>query len=241
MLRRELLVGFTVAGFLAVAVPTGFWSTVFIHGHGWGTSLENAAVGPFIALVSFVCSIGNVPLAAALWKGGIAFGGVVSFLFADLISLPLLLVYRRYYGTRLTLRMLAVFWGVMSTAGLATEAIFRAAGLVPTKRPAQVAPAHFSWDYTTYLNIAFLVVFAVLYWAYRNRDRLGAGGGYALDPVCGMQVEIANAQAFADQVGKRFHFCSDHCRMRFEADPARFARKAPATAGDGSAKRRAGR
>jgi uncharacterized membrane protein YraQ (UPF0718 family)/YHS domain-containing protein len=241
MLRRELLVGFTVAGFLAVAVPTGFWSTVFIHGHGWGTSLENAAVGPFIALISFVCSIGNVPLAAALWKGGIAFGGVVSFLFADLISLPLLLVYRRYYGTRLTLRMLAVFWGVMSAAGLATEAIFRAAGLVPTKRPAQVAPAHFSWDYTTYLNIAFLVVFAVLYWAYRNPDRLGAGGGYALDPVCGMQVEIANAPAFAEQGGKRFHFCSDHCRMRFEADPARFAPEAPTTADEGNAKRRAGR
>jgi uncharacterized membrane protein YraQ (UPF0718 family)/YHS domain-containing protein len=241
MLRRELLVGFTVAGFLAVAVPTGFWTTVFIHGHGWATSLENAAVGPFIALISFVCSIGNVPLAAALWKGGIAFGGVVSFLFADLISIPLLLVYRRYYGTRLTLRMLAVFWGVMSAAGLATEAIFRAAGLVPTKRPAQVAPAHFSWDYTTYLNIAFLVVFAVLYWAYRNRDRLGAGGGYALDPVCGMQVEIANAPAFADQDGKRFPFCSDHCRMRFEADPARFAPKAPPPADEGSAKRRARR
>ena len=241
MLRRELLVGFTVAGFLAVAVPTGFWSTVFIHGHGFGTSLENAAVGPFIALVSFVCSIGNVPLAAALWKGGIAFGGVVSFLFADLISLPLLLVYRRYYGTRLTLRMLAVFWGVMSSAGLATEVIFRAAGLVPTTRPAQVAPARFSWDYTTYLNIAFLVVFAVLYWAYRNRDRLGAGGGYALDPVCGMQVEIANAPALLEQGGKRFYFCSDHCRMRFEAGPARFAPEAPATADEASARRRARR
>ena len=111
MLRRELLIGFTVAGFLAVVVPAGLWNAVFIHGHGFATTLENALVGPFIAVVSFVCSIGNVPLAAALWKGGISFGGVVSFLFADLISFPLLLVYRRYYGTRLMLRMLVSLLG----------------------------------------------------------------------------------------------------------------------------------
>ena len=239
MLRRELLIGFTVAGFLAVAVPSGFWNTVFIHGHGLGTSLENAAVGPFIALVSFVCSIGNVPLAAALWKGGISFGGVVSFLFADLITFPLLLVYRRYYGTRLTLKMLAVFWAVMSAAGLGTEAIFRAAGLVPAKHPVQVAPAHFSWDYTTYLNIVFLIVLAGLYFAYRNRERLGAGSGYAIDPVCGMQVESANAPASAVKDGKVLHFCSDHCKMRFEATPARFAAKATQT--EASSTRPAGR
>jgi hypothetical protein len=182
-------------------------------------------VGPLIALVSFVCSIGNVPLAAALWKGGISFGGVVSFIFADLISFPLLLVYRRYYGTRLMARMLVIFWGVMSVAGLVTEVIFRAAGLVPAIRPTQVAPAHFSWDYTTYLNIVFLVLFALLYWAYRNRARLGGNDGYALDSVCGMQVEVANAPASTVQAGKRFYFCSDRCRVRFEADPERFAAK----------------
>jgi hypothetical protein len=223
MLRRELLIGFTVAGFLAVMVPAAVWNTLFIHGHGFWTSLENVAVGPLIAIVSFVCSIGNVPLAAALWKGGISFGGVVSFIFADLISFPLLLVYRRYYGTRLMLRMLVTFWAVMSAAGLATEGIFRAAGLVPTTRPSEVAPAHFSWDYTTYLDIVFLVLFAVVYWAYRNRARLGAGSGHALDPVCGMQVETASAPASSVHDGQRFYFCSDHCRQRFEADPARFA------------------
>ena len=135
MLRRELVIGYTVAGFLAVAVPTHFWNVVFLHGHGFWTSLENVIVGPFIAIISFVCSIGNVPLAAALWKGGISFGGVISFIFADLITFPLLLIYRRYYGARLTLRMLALFWVVMSTAGLITEGIFRAAGLVPTVPP----------------------------------------------------------------------------------------------------------
>ncbi len=110
MVRRELVVGYLVAGFLAVLVPTSVWQAVFVSGHGFWTSLENVIVGPFIAIISFVCSIGNVPLAAALWHGGISFGGVLAFLFADLITLPLLLIYRRYYGTRLTLRMLAVFW-----------------------------------------------------------------------------------------------------------------------------------
>jgi hypothetical protein len=143
----------------------------------------------------------------------------------------LLLVYRRYYGTRLMLRMLVVFWAVMSAAGLVTGAIFDAAGLVPTRRPAQVAPVHFSWDYTTYLNVVFLVFLAVLYWVYRNRARLGADTGYGIDPVCGMQVEVASAPASALQDGKVFHFCSDRCRSRFEADPARFSAKAGSAGG----------
>ena len=175
MLRRELVIGYTVAGFLAVLVPTSVWQAVFITGHGFWTSVENAIVGPFIAIISFVCSIGNVPLAAALWSGGISFGGVIAFIFADLIAFPLLLIYRRYYGTRLMLRMLAVFWALMSTAGLLTELLFRAAGLVPTMRPTTIAPAHFSWNYTTYLNLIFLALFGVLYWLYRNRERLGGG------------------------------------------------------------------
>jgi uncharacterized membrane protein YraQ (UPF0718 family)/YHS domain-containing protein len=231
MLRKELVIGYTVAGFLTVAVPHHVWNVVFLHGHGVWTTVENVVVGPFIAIVSFVCSIGNVPLAASLWAGGISFGGVIAFIFADLITLPLLLIYRRYYGARLTLRMLAVFWGVMSVAGLITEGIFDALGLIPTHRPSQVAPAHFSWDYTTYLNIVFLVLFALLYWTYRNRQRLGGGTGYAIDPVCGMQVETVHAPASAVYDGRTYFFCSDHCRQRFDADPARFATAtAPATA-----------
>jgi len=221
MLRKELFIGYVVAGFLATTVPTGVWNAVFLHGHGVWTNLENVIVGPFIAIISFVCSIGNVPLAAALWKGGISFGGVISFIFADLIAFPLLLIYRRCYGTRLMLRMLALFWGVMAVAGLVTQGLFQVAGLVPTSRPTQVAPADFSWDYTTYLNIAFLGVFAVLYWAYRNRERLGGGGGYAIDPVCGMQVEAASAPAASVVDGRPVYFCSDRCRDRFETAPGR--------------------
>ena len=223
MLRKELVIGYSVAGFLAVMVPAHAWNVVFLRGHGFWTSLENAIVGPFIAIISFVCSIGNVPLAAALWHGGISFGGVISFIFADLIAFPLLLIYRRYYGTRLTIRMLAIFWGVMATAGLITEGIFLLAGIIPTSRPTTVAPAHFQWNYTTYLNIIFVALFGLLYWTYRNRHRLGGGGGYALDPVCGMQVETANAPASTSYGGHPVYFCSDHCRHRFEADPARFA------------------
>jgi uncharacterized protein len=175
MLSRELLIGYTVAGFLAVLVPVSAWHALFLTGHGWWTSAENAVVGPFVAIISFVCSIGNVPLAAALWKGGISFGGVVSFIFADLITFPLLLVYRRYYGLRMTARMLALFWAVMAMAGLVTEVIFRAAGLIPSHRLTVTASTGFSWNYTTYLNITFLAVFALLYWASRNRKRLEAG------------------------------------------------------------------
>jgi uncharacterized membrane protein YraQ (UPF0718 family)/YHS domain-containing protein len=216
MLRRELVIGYVVAGFLTVLVPTAFWNAVFLHGHGFWTSAENVVVGPFIAVISCVCSIGNVPLAAALWKGGISFGGVISFIFADLITFPLLLIYRRYYGTRLMLRMLAVFWAVMSVAGLITEGIFRAAGLVPTAhRTGQIAPDHLSWNYTTYLNIVFLGLFAVLAWTYRHRDRLGGGQSSAQDPVCGMQVETATAPAMVVHEGGRVYFCSDRCRDRF--------------------------
>ncbi len=218
MLRRELVIGYTVAGFLAVLVPTSVWQAVFITGHGFWTSVENAVVGPFIAIISFVCSIGNVPLAAALWSGGISFGGVIAFIFADLIAFPLLLIYRRYYGTRLMLRMLAVFWALMSTAGLLTELLFRAAGLVPTMRPTTIAPARFSWNYTTYLNLIFLVLFGVLYWLSRNRDRLGAGDRYARDPVCGMQVEQAHAPARRRYGDEQHSFCSDRCAERFDAD-----------------------
>ncbi len=124
MLRRELVVGYLVAGFLTVLVPVHIWNDVFLHGHGLWTTAENVIVGPAVAIVSFVCSVGNVPLAAALWRGGISFGGVVSFIFADLITFPLLLVYRKYYGWKLTLRLLGLFWAVMAAAGLAATACF---------------------------------------------------------------------------------------------------------------------
>jgi hypothetical protein len=125
------------------------------------------------------------------------------------------MIYRKYYGTRLMLRMLVVFWALMSTAALVTEIIFHAAGAVPTTRPATVVSTGFSWNYTTYLNIVFLALFALLYWMYRNRGRFGGGDRYARDPVCGMQVETAHAPATLEHDGERVYFCSDHCAGRF--------------------------
>jgi uncharacterized membrane protein YraQ (UPF0718 family)/YHS domain-containing protein len=224
MLRTEMAIGYVVAGFLAVLVPVRAWNALFVHGHGVWTSIENAAIGPVIAFFSFVCSIGNVPLAAALWKGGISFGGVVSFIFADLVAAPLVLIYRRYYGGALTWRLVGLFWAVMASAGLAVQAIFSAAGLVPTHRPTQIVSTSFRWNYATVLNLVFLALFAYLFWLYRNRDRLGGGVGYSIDPVCGMQVRTATAPARSSHRGRRHWFCSDHCADRFRRDPNRYRR-----------------
>jgi len=223
MLRKELVIGYLVAGFLTVLVPTHVWNNVFLHGHGFLTSLENVIVGPFIAVISFVCSIGNVPMAAALWHGGIRFGGVISFIFADLVALPLVLIYRKYYGAKLTLRLFVWFYVVMAAAGLITEGLFSITGAIPTSRPKNIVATHFAWNYTTFLNIAALAVFAALYWLYRNRARLGGGLGYAIDPFCGMQVETANAPAQTTYQGRTYYFCADRCRGRFETDPDRYA------------------
>jgi uncharacterized membrane protein YraQ (UPF0718 family)/YHS domain-containing protein len=230
MLRRELAIGYVIAGFLTILVPRSAWNEVFLHGHGFWTSVENVIVGPFIAVIAFVCSIGNVPLAAALWHGGISFGGVIAFIFADLITLPLLLIYRKYYGTRLMLRLLAWFWVVMSVAGLLVELLFDGTGLIPSTRPHNIVETSFQWNYTTFLNIIFLAVAAYLYWLYRNRRRFGGGVGYANDPVCGMQVQTANAPAHLTHDGQPYWFCSDQCAEHFQMEPDRYATaNAPAT------------
>ncbi len=217
MVRKEIAAGYLIAGFLAVLVPVSVWNAVFISGHGFWTSLENVIVGPFIAMISFVCSVGNVPLAAALWQGGISFGGVISFIFADLLAIPLLFIYRHYYGGRLTLKLVAVFWTVMSSAGLAVEYLFRGLGIEPTERPTSVVPTTFEWNYTTFLNIVFGLVLVGLWWLARNQRRLGGGAGYAIDPVCGMQVEVAHAPARSERDGQAVYFCSDRCLHRFES------------------------
>jgi len=139
-----------------------FWNDVFLTGHGFWTSLENVIVGPFIAFISFVCSIGNVPMAAALWHGGISFGGVIAFIFADLIVLPILNIYRKYYGLRVAGFLLVTFYTAMVTAALVVEFVFQALGLVPEERNAKIVEASVTWNYTTVLNIIFLILAGVL-------------------------------------------------------------------------------
>ena len=215
MVRKELVAGFLVAGFLSALVPATFWQSLFLTGHGFWSSLENVVLGPFLAIISFVCSVGNVPLAAALWQGGISFGGVVSFVFADLITLPLLLIYRKYFGSAITLRILLIFWATMSTAGLVVEYIFRALRIPDPSRPMTIAPGGFAWDHTAVLNMIALVVFAGLFWLHHRRAA-GNGPRFASDPVCGMQVEKAHAPATTVVAGQRFWFCSDRCLFRFQ-------------------------
>lgn len=159
---RDLVLGLLIAGAIAAWVPESFWQSFFLASHPGWAALWGPIVGPIVAIVSFVCSIGNVPLAAVLWNGGISFGGVIAFIFADLIILPILNIYRKYYGVKMALALLGTFYVAMVAAGYLVELIFGTAGLIPHSRNATVLEASISWNYTTWLNIAFLGFAAIL-------------------------------------------------------------------------------
>lgn len=159
---RDLVLGLLIAGAIAAWVPESFWQSFFLADHPGWSALWGPIVGPLVAIVSFVCSIGNVPLAAVLWNGGISFGGVISFIYADLLILPILNIYRKYYGTRMALTLLGTFYAAMVCAGYLVELLFGTTGLIPRQRNATVTEASVSWNYTTWLNIAFLLLAAVL-------------------------------------------------------------------------------
>jgi len=158
----DVVGGFLIAGALAAWVPEAFWGNFFLSGHPTLAKIEGPLVGPLVAIVSFVCSVGNVPLAAVLWRGGISFGGVVSFIFADLIVLPVLDIYRRYYGGKVALYILGTFYGTMAVAGYVVEIVFGALGLIPTSRSVGAIGQGPTWDYTTVLNIVFLALAGAL-------------------------------------------------------------------------------
>ena len=159
---RDLVIGLLIAGAIAAWVPDSFWRTFFLTDHPVLSKIWGPIVGPVVAILSFVCSIGNVPLAAVLWNGGISFGGVLAFIFADLIILPIINIYRKYYGWRMALYITATFYAAMVVAGYAVELLFGAAGLIPSERNATVSDSGVSWNYTTWLNIVFLVLAAAL-------------------------------------------------------------------------------
>ena len=159
---RDIVIGLVIAGAVAAWVPDSFWQTLFLADHPVLSQVWGPIVGPVIAILSFVCSIGNVPLAGVLWNGGISFGGVISFLFADLIILPILVIYRKYYGTRMMLVLLGAFYATMVTGGYIVELVFGGLGLVPDERHAQVMAQGISWNYTTWLNLVAIVLAVVL-------------------------------------------------------------------------------
>jgi uncharacterized membrane protein YraQ (UPF0718 family) len=162
----DIVLGLLIAGALAVWVPNEFWQAFFLSADPVGSKIVGPLIGPLVAIVSFVCSIGNVPLAAVLWNGGVSFGGVIAFLFADLIILPILDICRRYYGLRVALLLLGVSYTAMVGAAYVVELIFAVAGLVPQQRSAQIIETHITWNYTTWLNIVFLGLAALLLWRF---------------------------------------------------------------------------
>lgn len=166
MLWKELLAGFLIAGFLMVLVPDDWWKNLFIsQGAGSVRLVENTTVGALIGVASFACSCGNIPLASVLWSGGISFGGVISFIYADLIILPLILIYRKYYGAKAALYITVVLFVSMVSAGIIVDLLFRALGLIPAVRPVSaIAGASFQWNYTTWLDLAAILLSGWLVW-----------------------------------------------------------------------------
>src|SRR3954454_23991661 len=215
MLYKEILAGFLLAGFIA-QLGQDFFNGLFLKDAPdavqviWG-----AFIGPVIAVLSFVCSVGNVPLAAVLWSGGISFAGVMAFIFADLIVLPIIAAYRKYYGTNYALRITALMFVTMVSAALIIDLVFSALGLVPTARPTSSDIfSSVNLDYKLVLNVVGLVIFGALFGMTTKRG--------ATDPVCGMRVDKSRAVR-VEHEGATYFFCSAHCAHTFEADPERYA------------------
>ncbi len=159
---RDLILGLFIAGAIAAWVPETFWQEFFLADHPDWAVAWGPIVGPIVAIFSFVCSIGNVPLAAVLWNGGISFGGVIAFIFADLLIIPILNIYRKYYGAKMMIILLGTLYAAMVVAGYLVELLFGTANLIPTQRSTKIMETGISWNYTTWLNIAFIVIAALL-------------------------------------------------------------------------------
>jgi uncharacterized membrane protein YraQ (UPF0718 family)/YHS domain-containing protein len=214
MLWKEITAGFLLAGFIA-QFGNGFFESLFLRNAPEPLpTIENVIVGPIIAVLSFVCSVGNVPLAAVLWSGGISFAGVLAFLFADLIVLPIIAIYRKYYGTAFALRITALMFVTMVIAALAVDGLFSAVDAIPSgARPTRDDIfGSIQIDYKLPLNVLGAAVFAALFLLTVRRG--------ATDPVCGMKVDRAKAIT-KEFGGQTFYFCSQHCLHAFEQDSER--------------------
>src|SRR6202521_5426784 len=235
-LYQDIGLGFLIAGALAAWVPNSWWQAFFLTNHPTLNAFWSPLIGPVISMLSFVCSVGNVPLAVVLWNGGISFGGVISFIFADLIILPIINIYRKYYGGRMSLYLLAVSYAAMALAGFLIGGAFQLLGLAPTNHHVTVFETQPTWNYTTFLDIAFLVLMAVMAWRFfttgglemlrAHARRPEAGAKLVHDPVCGMSVDRATATEQVEHLGSTYYFCSAGCRSKFEKDPARYTTQA---------------
>ena len=216
MLWKEITIGFLLAGFIGL-LGDDFFNWLFIKdAPPVLVAIENVIVGPLIAVFSFVCSVGNIPLAAVLWSGGISFAGVMAFIFADLIVLPIVVAYRKYYGWAFALRITTLMFVTMVIAALLVDGLFSLFGLIPTgPRPTRGDIfGSIELDYKLVLNVIALVVFAALFYLTMRRG--------VTDPVCRMKVDRSKALRL-DYAGRTYHFCSRDCRDAFEAKPERYA------------------
>lgn len=209
MVWKEILIGFLLAGFIG-QLPDSFFNGLFItHAPAGLKLIENAIVGPLIAILSFVCSVGNVPLAAVLWSGGISFAGVIAFIFADLIVLPIVQIYRKYYGNAYALRIVALMFVTMVGAALIIDGLFSGAGLIPHARPTRADIfGEIKLDYKLITNVLGLAGFIALFAVTMRRG--------VSDPVCGMKVDKTKA-LHVELDGETFYFCSEHCLHSFQA------------------------
>jgi uncharacterized membrane protein YraQ (UPF0718 family)/YHS domain-containing protein len=207
MLWKEITAGFLLAGFIGL-LGNDFFNGLFIrHADHALRTFENVIVGPVVAVLSFVCSVGNVPLAAVLWSGGISFGGVLAFIFADLIVLPIVLIYRKYYGTRFAIRVSALMFVTIVIAALVVDALFGGLGLIPHARPTRSDVfGSVKADYKLALNVLGVLVFGTLIGLTVRRG--------ATDPVCGMRVDRSHAVRLYEG-GRTHYFCSQRCRDAF--------------------------
>lgn len=220
MIWKDVVAGFLISGFVIVFVPQSVWNTLFLEGDSVLAVAENAVMGVAVAVISFVGSIGNVPFAVALWTGGVSFAGVIAFVYSDLITIPVLNVYRKYYGWRVMLYIFAIFFVTMATSGFLMEELFALLDIIPNVVAGQSATEqeYFSLDYTFWLNLLAVGLSAFLYVVYRR----GLGAPFPhRDPVCGMRADPSGPTL--ERGGQTFHFCSRRCRRRFEEDPERFA------------------
>jgi uncharacterized membrane protein YraQ (UPF0718 family) len=159
---KDIVIGLLLAGALAAWVPQDFWKNFFLTSHPVAASLWGPIVGPLVAVLSFVCSVGNIPLAAVLWNGGISFGGVIAFIYADLIIVPIIDIYRKYYGWKVTALIVGGFYIAMAGAALVIEFLFNLLGLIPQQHNSQIVDTSITFNYTTVLNIIFFAIAAFL-------------------------------------------------------------------------------
>jgi len=228
----DIGLGFLIAGALAAWVPNNVWQAFFLTSNPNLNEFWGPLVGPVISMLSFVCSVGNVPLAVVLWNGGISFGGVISFIFADLIILPILNIYRKYYGGRMSLYLLVVSYVAMAVAGFLIGGVFQLLGLAPTNHHLTLFETQPTWNYTSVLDIAFLLLMAVLAWRFITTGGVDMIRGHShppdehaaavRDPVCGMNVDPHETPHHSLHGGQTYYFCSAGCKESFDKEPGKY-------------------